>query len=193
MYVIKTYDSISPIGLSMYDKEKYIIDNDSSSPNAIMVHSHPLHDIELPDSLKAIVRVGAGVNTIPVDRCTEKGIVVFNTPGGNANAVKELCLGVMVMATRNVVASAEWVKTLDTDVDPGKAVEKGKVVFRGPELMGKTIGIIGVGAIGSRMAKACNSLGMRVLGYDPYLSKQALENVRPYVTMVDDVTEIYKN
>jgi D-3-phosphoglycerate dehydrogenase len=193
MKTIRTYGNISPIGLGLFDNSRYEISDSALSYDAIMVHSHPLHDIEIPENLKAIVRVGAGVNTIPVDKCSELGIVVFNTPGGNANAVKELVLGVMIMAARNVVAASEWVKSLGTEVDPGKAVEKGKVKFRGPEIMGKSIGIIGVGAIGSRMAKACTNLGMQVYGYDPFLSKQAIENVKPYVNFVNDPTEIYRN
>jgi D-3-phosphoglycerate dehydrogenase len=144
-----------------------------------MVHSAPLHDLVFGDKLKAIVRVGAGVNTIPVDRCTENGIAVFNTPGGNANAVKELAIAAIVSITRNVEAASSWVKTLkDSESEPGKAVEKGKEVFRGPEIMGKRIGIIGVGSIGSRMAKACSDLGMDVIGYAPTCCRCAKRTAR---------------
>jgi len=192
MYYIKTYDSISPVGLGLYDPAKYAIDNPQASEDAIMVHSHPLHDAPRPKTLRAIVRVGAGVNTIPVEACTREGIVVFNTPGGNANAVKELVLGVMILGTRNVMEAANWVKTLQGQgVEPGNAVEKGKAVFRGPEIQGKTLGVIGVGAIGSRVARAAAALGMNVLGYDPYLSKKALEEIRPYAHMVKTAEEIY--
>ncbi len=193
MYIINTYNKIGQVGLDLYDKNKYVITDVLDNPDAIMVHSAPLHDLVFGDKLKAIVRVGAGVNTIPVDRCTENGIVVFNTPGGNANAVKELAIAAMVSITRNVEAASSWVKTLkDSESEPGKAVEKGKEVFRGPEIMGKRIGIIGVGSIGSRMAKACSDLGMDVIGYDPYLLPMRKKDLRAYLNFTDDVTEIYK-
>lgn len=195
MYTIQTYNTISPFGLSLYPDAKYKIigKDDKEGPDAIMVHSAPLHELEFAPNLKAIVRVGAGVNTIPVDRCTENGIVVFNTPGGNANAVKELCISVMIMAIRNVMPASQWTATLKgKGSEPGKAVEKGKEVFRGPEIMGKKIGIIGVGAIGSRMAQACSALGMTCLGYDPYLFPHRVEELSQYVKMVEDVDEIYR-
>ena len=159
MFTINTYNKIGQAGLDMYNKDKYVITDVLDNPDAIMVHSAPLHNVDMGKNLKAIVRVGAGVNTIPVDRLTEEGVVVFNTPGGNANAVKELTIAAIVMISRNVEAAAAWVKGLNT-TEPGKEVEKGKEAFRGPEIMGKKIGIIGVGSIGSRMAKACSDLGM---------------------------------
>ena len=193
MYIVHTYNKIGQAGLDLYDKKKFAVTDVLDNPDAIMVHSAPLHDLVFGDKLKAIVRVGAGVNTIPVDRCTENGIVVFNTPGGNANAVKELVISAMVAITRNVVAASSWVKTLkDSDSEPGKEVEKGKEVFRGPEIMGKRIGVIGVGAIGSRMAKVCSDLGMDVIGYDPYLLPARKKELRAYLSFTDDVTEIYK-
>ncbi len=195
MYTIQTYNAISPFGLALYPDSKYKIigKEDKEGPDAIMVHSAPLHELEFAPNLKAIVRVGAGVNTIPVDRCTENGIVVFNTPGGNANAVKELCISVMIMAIRNVIPASDWVMTLKGQgSEPGKAVEKGKEVFRGPEIMGKRLGIIGIGSIGSRMAQACSALGMTCVGYDPYLMPHRVEELAQYVTMVDSVDEIYK-
>ncbi|MBQ7873862.1 MAG: phosphoglycerate dehydrogenase [Oscillospiraceae bacterium] len=192
MFTINTYNKIGRAGLDMYDKEKYIITDVLDQPDAIMVHSAPLHNVDMGKNLKAIVRVGAGVNTIPVDRLTEEGVVVFNTPGGNANAVKELTVAAMVMIARNVEAAAGWVKSLDT-TEPGKEVEKGKEAFRGPELMGKKLGIIGVGAIGSRMAKACSDLGMDVIGYDPYLLPARKKELRAYLSFTNDVDEIYKN
>ena len=191
MYIINTYNKIGQAGLDMYDKEKYAITDVLDNPDAIMVHSAPLHNVDMGKNLKAIVRVGAGVNTIPVDRLTEEGVVVFNTPGGNANAVKELTLAAIVMISRNVEAASKWVKGLNT-TEPGKEVEKGKEAFRGPEIMGKKIGIIGVGAIGSRMAKACSDLGMEVLGYDPYLLPARKKELRAYLNFTNDVTEIYK-
>ena len=175
MYTINTYNKIGQAGLDMYDKEKYVITDVLDQPDAIMVHSAPLHDVDMGKNLKAIVRVGAGVNTIPVDRLTEEGVVVFNTPGGNANAVKELTIAAIVMISRNVQAASNWVKGLDT-TEPGKEVEKGKEAFRGPEIMGKKIGIIGVGSIGSRMAKACSDLGIDVIGYDPISFPHAKKN-----------------
>lgn len=191
MFVINTYNHIGQAGLAMYDKDKYLITDKLDRADAIMVHSAPLHEVTFPETLKAIVRVGAGVNTIPVSRCTEEGICVFNTPGGNANAVKELALAAMIMMTRNVPAASAWVKSLKTP-EPTKEVEQGKEVFRGPEIMGKKIGVIGVGAIGSRMAKVCSDMGMDVLGYDPYLTQARKKELRAFVQMVDNVEEIYR-
>ena len=191
MFTINTYNKIGQAGLDMYNKEKYVITDVLDQPDAIMVHSAPLHNVDMGKNLKAIVRVGAGVNTIPVDRLTEEGVVVFNTPGGNANAVKELVIAAIVMISRNVEAAAAWVKGLNT-TEPGKEVEKGKEAFRGPEIMGKKIGIIGVGSIGSRMAKACSDLGMDVLGYDPYLLPARKKELRAYLNFTNDVDEIYK-
>ena len=191
MYTIHPYNKIGQAGLAMFDPEKYAIAEQLDNPDAIMVHSAPLHQLVFPEKLKAIVRVGAGVNTIPVDRCTEAGIAVFNTPGGNANAVKELTIAAMIMAARHVEAASAWVKGLDTP-EPTKEVEKGKEVFRGPELLGKRIGIIGVGAIGSRMAKICADLGMEVLGYDPYLNAARKKELRGALSFTDDVNEIYR-
>ena len=191
MYIINTYNKIGSAGLALFDPEKYTVTDRLENADAVMVHSAPLHDVAFPKELKAIVRVGAGVNTIPVDRCTETGICVFNTPGGNANAVKELAIAAMIMATRNVDAASAWVRSLKTP-EPAKEVEKGKEVFRGPEIMGKRIGIIGVGAIGSRMAKACSDLGMEVLGYDPYLSASRKKELRAHLSFTDDVHDIYR-
>ncbi|MCQ2462912.1 MAG: phosphoglycerate dehydrogenase [Clostridia bacterium] len=192
MYLISTYNKIGKAGLAMYKESKYTIEEKNPDCDAVMVHSEPLHDVEFTDKLKAIVRVGAGVNTIPVDRCTEKGVVVFNTPGGNANAVKELTIAAMIMSSRNGAKAFEWVRGLkDSAVEPGSAVEKGKEVFRGPEIMGKKLGVIGVGAIGSIMAQACHSLGMDVLGYDPYLSNKMKHTYRHFVNFTDNADDIY--
>ena len=193
MFNIKTYDSVAQEGRNVFDAKKYTLSDNAVNPDGILVHSTPLHDIEFGDKLQSIVRIGAGVNTIPVDRCTKAGICVFNCPGGNANAVKELTLAGMIMAMRNGFKAMEWVKSLpEEEVVAGKTVEKGKEVFRGPEIMGKTIGILGVGAIGSRMAKACDDLGMKVLGYDPYLSHNRVQELKEHVQMVDDVDEIFR-
>ncbi len=191
MYQIKTYDKVAPAGQKVFDETKYRLSENCDNPDGILVHSTPLHQITLGDKLLSIVRIGAGVNTIPVDRCTEAGICVFNCPGGNANAVKELCIAAMIMVMRNGFAAMDWVRSLPEDeADPGKRVEKGKEVYRGPEIMGKTIGIIGLGAIGSRMARACDDLGMKVLGYDPYLSHARVSELKEFVEFKDSLTEL---
>lgn len=192
MYIIQTYNKVAQAGLNGFDPARYRIVDDTQQPDAILVHSTPLHNIALGPELKAICRIGAGTNTIPVEKCTQQGIVVFNTPGGNANAVKELTLAAIILCMRNVLAANTWVRTLkDGESDPGRAVEAGKEVYRGPELMGKTIGIIGVGAIGSRVARACHDLGMQVVGYDPYLGHARLSELKHYVRFVQDVGELY--
>lgn len=188
MYQIRTYDKVAPAGQKVFDANKYRLSDDCANPDGILVHSTPLHQIELGENLLSIVRIGAGVNTIPVDRCTKEGICVFNCPGGNANAVKELTIAAMIMAMRNGFTAMEWVKNLPEDeADPGKRVEKGKEVYRGPEIMGKTIGIIGLGAIGSRMARACDDLGMKVLGIDPYLPHARVSELKEFVEFRDDL------
>ena len=192
MYIIQTYNKVAEAGLQGFDRERYRIVESTDKPDAILVHSTPLHNIPLGPELKAICRIGAGTNTIPVEKCTGKGIVVFNTPGGNANAVKELTLAAIILCMRNVLAANAWVRTLkDGESDPGRAVEAGKEVYRGPELMGKTIGIVGVGAIGSRMARACHELGLTVIGYDPYLPHARRAELKQYVRFVQDVNELY--
>ena len=193
MFRIKSYNQISEKGRQAFS-ENYTISSDEKDYDAIIVHSTPLHDEVFSKDLKAIVRVGAGVNTIPVDKCTKEGIAVFNTPGGNANAVKELTIATMICVARNVFAAENWVNSLKgEDSEPGKLVEKGKEKFRGPEIMGKTIGIIGLGAVGGRVAKACYDLGMIVKGYDPYLSHTKKEELKQYVKFYNDVNEVYED
>jgi len=190
MYKIQTYDKLAEAGRKIFD-ENYIIADDANNPDGILVHSTPLHDVQFGDNLKSVVRIGAGVNTIPVDKLTQMGVAVFNCPGGNANAVKELTISAMIMAMRNGFKAMQWVKNLPAEEsEAGKAVEKGKEQFRGPEIMGKTIGIIGVGAIGSRMARACHDLGMKVLGYDPYLGHARVQELSQYVNFVADLEEM---
>ena len=185
MYQIKTYDSIANAGRIIFGDD-YKIADDVKNPDGILVHSTPLHDVEFGDNLKSVVRIGAGVNTIPVDKLTKQGVVVFNCPGGNANAVKELTISAMIMAMRNGFKAMHWVKNLPAEKsEAGKIVEKGKEQFRGPEIKGKTLGIIGVGAIGSRMAKSCYDLGMKVIGYDPYLTHSRMQELSQYITFVD--------
>ncbi|MCQ2555075.1 MAG: phosphoglycerate dehydrogenase [Clostridia bacterium] len=193
MYNIKLIDKLAPAGRKQF-KDYYTIQEDVENPDGILVHSTPLHDMVFGDKLKCIVRIGAGVNTIPVDRCTKDGICVFNCPGGNANAVKELTIAAIIMTMRNGLQAMQWVKNLPGDEsDAGKTVEKGKTQFRGPEILGKTIGIVGVGAIGSRMARACHDLGMKVYGYDPYLPHARVTELRQFCEFVEDVNTLYEN
>ena len=191
MYRIKTYDKLSQAGLSVFDKEKYAISPDMERPDSILVRSTPLHGESFSDELLAIVRVGAGFNTIPVDEMTKRGVAVFNCPGGNANAVKEMTIAAMIMMMRRGLAAMEWMRALpDEEIDYGGQIEKGKSRFTGPEIMGKTIGIVGVGAIGGRMAMACDALGMKVLGYDPYLGHNRLQELRQYADFRSDLREM---
>jgi len=171
MYKIQTLNKIDPEGLKIFPLDQYEIASEFASPDAIIVRSQAMHDMELPTSLLAIARAGAGVNNIPIDKCTEKGIVVYNTPGANAHAVKEIVIAAMLMASRDISGAIEWAKTLKgkgAEVTP--MVEKGKSNFGGTEIRGKTLAVIGLGAIGVIVANAAQALGMNVLGYDPYIS-----------------------
>ncbi len=171
MYKIKTLNKISPVGLDVLPRSDYEISSEITSPDGIILRSFNMHDMELPQSLKAVARAGAGVNNIPIEKCTERGIVVFNTPGANANGVKELVLAGLFLTSRQVVQGIEWAKTLIGEGDQvPKLIEKGKSQFGGPEIKGKTIGIIGLGAIGVMVANDAVALGMKVLGYDPFIS-----------------------
>ena len=161
------------------------------NPDAIMVRSAAMHDMQFGNKLLAIARAGAGVNNIPVDRCAEEGIVVFNTPGANANAVKELVIAGLLLSSRKVTDAIDWVSTLKGQEDIGKKVEKGKSNFAGPEISGKTLGVIGLGAIGVLVANAAMSLGMKVIGYDPFLSVKAALSLKPGVKTVTDVNDLY--
>ena len=194
MLNIKTYNKISNYGLDEFDNKKYVIGDEIDSPDGAIVRSAALHDVEFPDSLKAIARAGAGTNNIPIDKCSEMGIVVFNTPGANANAVKELVLAGLFLSSRRVIPAIEWAKTLKGNgAEVGKMVEKGKSAFTGPEIAGKKLGIIGLGAIGVLVANAADKLGMKVYGYDPYLSITSAWNLTHNVTRAFSVEEIYKN
>lgn len=192
MYKIKTYNKISKIGLTAFD-DKYTIGDEVENADGAIVRSAALHDTEFPKSLKAIARAGAGTNNIPIDRCSKEGIVVFNTPGANANAVKELVIAGMLISSRRVIPAIEWAKTLKgqgNEVE--KLVEKGKSAFAGPELKGKTLGVIGLGAIGVLVANAANHLGMTVYGYDPYLSVNSAWNLTHNAVHIYDINEIFK-
>jgi D-3-phosphoglycerate dehydrogenase len=191
MYNIKTLNKIAACGTDLFDRAKYTVADEPEAPAAIMVRSAAMHDMTFGKELLAIARAGAGVNNIPVDRCAEEGIVVFNTPGANANAVKELVIAGLLLSSRKIPAALSWVKTLKDEGDQvGKLVEKGKSQFAGPEIMGKTLGIIGLGAIGARVANAAVALGMKVVGTDPFLSVNAALKLDPHVKVVasnDDV------
>ncbi len=191
MYNIQTLNKISKAGLSRLG-DNYTVADDVQNPEAILVRSAAMHDMELSESLLAIARAGAGVNNIPLDKCSEKGIVVFNTPGANANAVKELVITAMLISSRKVVDGIEWAKTLKGNGDAvGKMVEKGKSQFVGPELKGKTLGVIGLGAIGILVANAAVSLGMEVVGYDPFLSVDNALMISRKVKHVVSLDEIF--
>jgi D-3-phosphoglycerate dehydrogenase len=171
MFKIQTLNKIDPEGLKIFPLDKYEIASEFANPDAIIVRSQKMHDMELPSSLLAIARAGAGVNNIPIEKCTEKGIVVYNTPGANAHAVKEIVIAGMLLASRDITGSVEWAKTLKGKGDEVPAlVEKGKTNFGGTEIRGKTLAVIGLGAIGVIVANAAQALGMNVLGYDPYIS-----------------------
>jgi len=191
MYKIKTLNKISEVGLQHFDRNKYEISEDCPNPDGIIVRSAKMHDMELPASLKAIARAGAGVNNIPVDLCSEKGIVVFNNPGANANAVKELVIAGLLLSSRKVVDAISWAKSLKgKGEEVPKLVEKGKSAFAGPEIKGKKIGVIGLGAIGVLVANAAKSLGMEVYGYDPYISVDAAWGLSRAVHKADSLEEI---
>ena len=171
MYSILTLNKISQKGLSRLPKEKFVCSDNAENPDAVMVRSASMHDTEFSSNLLAIARAGAGVNNIPVDKCSENGICVFNTPGANANAVKELVICGLFLASRKISAGAQWCLSLKgSGAEVSKKVEKGKSAFAGPEILGKTLGIIGLGAIGILVANAAKALGMEVIGYDPFLS-----------------------
>ena len=191
MFNIKTLNKISAVGLEKFDKSKYVYGDGIENPDAIMVRSAAMHDMEMPKSLLAIARAGAGVNNIPVDRCTRDGIVVFNTPGANANAVKELVVCALLLSSRKVTKAIEWCKTIKNDENVSKSVEKGKSAFSGPELKGKTIAVIGLGAIGRLVANAASDLGMNVIGYDPFLTPAAAETLKKDVQVINELDEIY--
>ena len=193
MYRIKTFNKISPVGLNRLDPALYSVSDSVTDEDAILVRSAKLLDYDFPKDLLAIARAGAGVNNIPLDRCAEQGIVVFNTPGANANAVKELVLCAMLMGSRDVDGGIQWVRQqVAAGVDVTTVVEKGKAAFIGPELYKKSLGVIGLGAIGSLVANIALSLGMDVYGYDPYLSVDAALRLDRHVHVVKDVNELYK-
>ena len=190
MYKIGTFNKISPVGLGKLT-DNFALVEDQNEANGIILRSYDMHEMDFSDNLLAIGRAGAGTNNIPVDRCAQQGIVVFNSPGANANAVKELCLAGMIMAARNIPAGIAWAKTLVGSEGVGKQIEKGKGQFAGTEILGKTLGVIGLGAIGRLVANACVGLGMTVVGYDAFLSDKAKSELDPSITVVDDLNALY--
>ena len=194
MFRIKTLNKISPAGLSVLDKSRFTVSDDAENEDGILVRSADMQDYPFPENLRAIARAGAGTNNIPIARCSEAGIVVFNTPGANANAVKELTVCALLLASRDVVGGADWVKLqAGSGADVAAAVEKGKSQFVGPELMGKTLGVIGLGAIVVQVANIATKLGMTVYGYDPFLSVDAALSLSRFVHRAMDLETIYKN
>ena len=195
MFRIKTLNKISNVGLAELDNTRFQVGDDVENEDGILVRSAKMHDYEFPEHLRAIARAGAGTNNIPIDRCSEAGIVVFNTPGANANAVKELVLLAMLAASRDVMGGYDWVREQANtpDVDVAAVVEKGKSAFVGPELYHKTLGVIGLGAIGALVANVALNMGMEVYGYDPYLSVDAALRLDRHVKVVKNVDELYKN
>ena len=193
MYNVLTLNKIAAVGTKRLG-DNYTCGNDVQDPDAILVRSAAMHDMELGDNLLAIARAGAGTNNIPKDKCTEQGICVFNTPGANANAVKELVLTGLLLASRKVVEGIEWAKTLKgTGDEMGKKVEKGKSQFVGPEITGKTLGVVGLGAIGILVANVAVAVGMDVIGFDPFLSEANKAKLDPAVKIMGSNEEVMVN
>ena len=187
MYKIATLNKISPVGLS-HLSDKYMISDEVSCSSGILVRSQDMHEIELGKEVLAIARAGAGVNNIPLDKCADAGIVVFNTPGANANAVKELVIAGLLLSARNIPAALNWVGDLTENV--GKTVEKGKSQFAGSEIKGKTLGVIGLGAIGVLVANAASDLGMKVIGYDPYFTTKSALSLYPTTEVKAEIKDV---
>ena len=190
---IKLLNKIAKVGIDNLDKTKYEVSEFVENPDAIMVRSAVMHDMPLGDNLLAIARAGAGVNNIPVEKCAEEGIVVFNTPGANANGVKELAIAALLLASRDIVGGIEWANSISDDPEIAKAVEKGKSKFAGHEIFGKTLGVIGLGAIGGLVANTARSLGMNVIGCDPFITVSAAWSLSRAVHSAASYDEIYAN
>ncbi|MFX3625367.1 MAG: phosphoglycerate dehydrogenase [Ectobacillus sp.] len=192
MFTIQTLNNIASCGLDVFPKEQYTIEKESNNPDGILLRSYYMHDMEMPSNLKAIARAGAGVNNIPVEACTEKGIVVFNTPGANANAVKEIVLASMLMSSRNLFDGIIWAKSLhgQGEVVP-QLVEAGKKEYVGSEIKGKKLGIIGLGAIGALVANDALALDMEVIGYDPYVSVETAWRLSRQVQRAVSLEQIF--
>ena len=191
MINVNCLNNIAACGLKLFSDE-YNTESSFEDAQAVLVRSAKMHDMELSDNLLAIARAGAGVNNIPLDKCAEEGIVVFNTPGANANAVKEQVIAAMLLASRDLIGGNKWVADNAEDPDIAKATEKAKKAFAGQEIKGKKLGVIGLGAIGQLVANAAIALGMEVYGYDPYVSVKAAWNLSSEVKYISDVKDIYK-
>jgi len=189
---IKLMNKIAAVGTDVFDRSIYNVGDEVENADAIMVRSAALHEMEFNPELEAIARCGAGVNNIPVEKCTENGVVVFNTPGANANGVKELAICALIMAARDVVGGIKWAETLKGQEGIAKLVEKGKGAYVGNELVGKKLGVIGLGAIGGMVANAANALGMVVMGCDPYITPRAAWSLAPSIKQAASYEEIYK-
>ena len=189
---IKLMNKIASVGTDVFDRSIYNVGDDVANADAIMVRSAALHEMEFNPELEAIARCGAGVNNIPVEKCTENGVVVFNTPGANANGVKELAICALIMAARDVVGGIKWAESLKGQEGIAKLVEKGKGAYVGNELVGKKLGVIGLGAIGGMVANAANALGMVVMGCDPYITPRAAWSLAPSIKQASSYEEIYK-
>jgi D-3-phosphoglycerate dehydrogenase len=182
MYKIRTMNKISPLGLELFPRDQYEVASEIPHPDALLVRSADLRNMEIPHTVKAIARAGAGYNNIPVEYCSDRGIVVFNTPGGNANAVKELALAALLLCSRDILGGIRWAETIANRADEvPDLVEKEKSRFEGPEIRGKTLGVVGLGAIGAMIANDAINLGMEVIGYDPYISVDAAWNLSSQV------------
>ncbi len=190
MYNVKLMNKIAACGTDIFDRANYNVAEDIENADAMLVRSADLHEANL-DGVKCIARAGAGVNNIPCDKCADAGIVVFNTPGANANGVKEIVLAGLFLASRDIVGGIDWAKSLKGDPDAAKKVEKGKSAFAGCEILGKTLGVVGLGAIGRLVANAAVGLGMKVVGYDPYLSEAAAAQLNPAVVKAASYDDIY--
>ncbi len=194
MYKIRTLNSISPVGLEQLDRTKYDVGDDVENPDAVLVRSANMHQFDFNTELLCIARAGAGTNNIPVAECGEKGIVVFNTPGANAESVKELVLCALLLSSRDIIGGIEWVKSIACKgEDVCTSVEKGKSAYVGPEIFGKKLGVIGLGAIGAKIAHDASALGMTVYGHDPYLSVDAAWRIPSNVINAKEIETIYKN
>ncbi len=191
MMQIKLYNKIAKVGTDVFDREKFSVGEEIEDPDGVMVRSADLHGMAVGEKLLAVARAGAGVNNIPCEELAERGVVVFNTPGANANGVKELAIAALILASRGIADGIAWAKTLGGEPDVAQAVEKGKSKFSGHEILGKTLGVIGLGAIGGLVANAARSLGMHVVGCDPYMTVQAAWNLSSSVEKASSYDEIY--
>ncbi len=190
---IQLLNKIAKVGTDIFDRSEYAVGAEITNPDAIMVRSAAMHDMEFGDNLQAIARCGAGVNNIPIDRCSDQGIVVFNTPGANANGVKELAIAAILLASRDIVGGIDFARGLKGTEGVAKAVEAGKSAFAGNEILGKKLGVIGLGAIGGMVANAAATLGMKVMGCDPYLTVEAAWNINHSVQKAATFEDIFKN